>query len=58
MVDLPHKLKVSSRTVTNRSRKLEEEQVIAGYTVRLRPESEPDRICAWTGITVEGNRTR
>ena len=49
MADLAHKLKVSRGTVTNRIRKLEDEQVIAGYTVRLRPELKPDRIRAWTG---------
>ena len=58
MADLAHKLKVSRGTVTNRIRKLEDEQVIAGYTVRLRPESEPDRIRSRMGVTVEGNRTR
>ena len=58
VADLAHKLKVSRGTVTNRIRKLEDEQVIVGYTVRLRPESEPDRIRAWMGVTVEGNRTR
>ena len=29
-----------------------------GYTVRLKPESEPERIRAWMGVQVEGNRTR
>ncbi len=58
VADLAHKLKVSRGTVTNRIRRLEDEQVIVGYTVRLRPESEPDRIRAWMGVTVEGNRTR
>ena len=58
VADLAHKLKVSRGTVTNRIRKLEDQQVIVGYTVRLRPESEPDRIRAWMGVTVEGNRTR
>ena len=57
VADLAHKLKVSRGTVTNRIRKLEDQQVIVGYTVRLRPESEPDRIRAWMGVTVEGNRT-
>ena len=56
--DSAHKLKVSRGTVTNRIRKLEDQQVIVGYTVRLRPESEPDRIRAWMGVTVEDNRTR
>ena len=58
VADLSHKLKVSRGTVTNRIKKLEDEQVIVGYTVRLRPESEPDRIRAWMGVTGEGNRTR
>lgn len=34
---LAHRLGVSRGTVTNRLRKLEDEQVIVGYTVRLRP---------------------
>lgn len=54
---LAHKLGVSRGTVSNRLRKLEDEQVIVGYTVRLRPEAEPDRIRAWAGILVEGNQT-
>ena len=58
VADLAHKLRVSRGTVTNRIKKLEDEQVIVGYTVRLRPESEPERIRAWMGVTVEGNRTR
>ena len=56
--DLAHKLKVARGTVTNRIRKLEDQQVIVGYTVRLRPESEPDPIRAWMGVTVEDIRTR
>ena len=58
VADLAHKLAVSRGTVTNRIRKLEDQQVIVGYTVRLRPEAEPERIRAWMGIMVEGNRTR
>jgi len=58
VADLAHKHKVSRGTVTNRLRKLEDQQVILGYTVRLRPESQPERIRAWMGIQVEGNQTR
>ena len=58
VADLAHKLKVSRGTVTNRLRKLEDQQIIVGYTVRLRPEAEPERIRAWMGILVEGNQTR
>jgi DNA-binding Lrp family transcriptional regulator len=53
---LAAKLKVSRGTVTNRLRRLEDEQVIVGYTVRLRPDA--DRIRAWMGVVVEGNQTR
>ncbi len=58
IADLAHKLGVSRGTVTNRLRKLEDTQVIVGYTVRLRPEAEPERIRAWMGVLVEGNQTR
>jgi DNA-binding Lrp family transcriptional regulator len=58
VADLAHKLKVSRGTVTNRLRKLEDQQVILGYTVRLRPDAEPGRIRAWMGVLVEGNQTR
>ena len=55
---LAHKLKVSRGTVTNRIARLEREGVIVGYTVRLRPDSQPNDIRAWTSIAVEGNQTR
>ncbi len=55
---LAAKLRVSRGTVTNRLRKLENEHVIVGYSVRLRPEAEPELIRAWMGVVVEGNQTR
>ena len=55
---LASKLEVSRGTVTNRLRKLEDGQVIVGYSVRLRPDAEPDQIRAWTGVRIEGNQTR
>ena len=55
---LAAKLGVSRGTVTNRLRKLEDDQVIVGYTVRLKPEAEPNYIRAWMGVLVEGNQTR
>ena len=55
---LAAKLGVSRGTVTNRLRKLGDEQVIVGYSVRLRPDAEPNQIRAWTGVVVEGNQTR
>ena len=58
VADLAHKLGVSRGTVSNRLRKLEDAQVILGYTVRLRPEARPERIRAWMGVLVEGNHSR
>jgi DNA-binding Lrp family transcriptional regulator len=55
---LSHKLGVSRGTVTNRVKRLEDSGVITGYTVRLRPDSEPDQITAWMSISVDGNQTR
>jgi DNA-binding Lrp family transcriptional regulator len=55
---LAAKLGVSRGTVTNRLRKLEDEHVIVGYSVRLRPDAEPNQIRAWMGVLVEGNQTR
>ena len=55
---LAGKLGVSRGTVSNRLRKLEDEQVIVGYTLKLRPDAEPNQIRAWMGVLVEGNQTR
>jgi DNA-binding Lrp family transcriptional regulator len=55
---LAQKLGVSRGTVSNRLRKLEDEHVIVGYTLQLRPDAEPDQIRAWMGVLVEGNHTR
>lgn len=55
---LAGKLKVSRGTVSNRIRRLEDNSVIVGYTVRLRPDVKQSEIKAWMSIAVEGNQTR
>ena len=55
---LAQKLGVSRGTVTNRITRLEDAGVIVGYTVRLRPDAEPNEIHAGMSIAVEGNETR
>jgi DNA-binding Lrp family transcriptional regulator len=55
---MAHRLGVSRGTVTNRIAKLEAAGVIVGYTVRLRPDVQPNQISAWMSIAVEGNQTR
>ena len=58
VASLAHRLKVSRGTVTNRIARLEDEGIIVGYTVRLRPDSRPNEIRAWMSIIVAGNETR
>ena len=55
---LAAKLGVSRGTVSNRLRKLEDGQMIVGYTLRLRPDAEPNQIRAWMWVLVDGNQTR
>lgn len=55
---LAHRLGVSRGTINNRLSKLEQSGVIVGYTVRLRPDAQPNEISAWMSIAVEGNQTR
>jgi DNA-binding Lrp family transcriptional regulator len=55
---LAHRLGVSRGTVSNRITKLEDAGVIVGYTVRLRPDAQPNEIRAWMSVAVEGNETR
>ncbi|AVP95729.1 AsnC family transcriptional regulator [Ahniella affigens] len=56
IAELAAKLKVARGTITNRIAKLEQSGVIVGYTIKLRPDANPDEIRAWTGIAVEGNQ--
>ncbi len=55
---LAAKLGVSRGTVSNRLRRLEDQHVIVGYSVRLRPDAEPNQIRAWMAVRIEGNQTR
>ena len=55
---LAARLQVSRGTVTNRIRRLEDDGIIVGYTVRLRPDVQHNAIKAWMSIAVDGNQTR
>jgi DNA-binding Lrp family transcriptional regulator len=50
------KLGVARGTVQNRLGRLEAHGMIVGYTVRLRPQVEEQRVGALMTIAVEGNR--
>jgi len=54
---LAQRLKVSRGTVQNRLDKLEANGTIVGYTVRLKPQVQAQRIRAWMTVAVDGNRT-
>ena len=50
-------LHVARGTVQNRLARMEKEGTIAGYTVKLKPQDEDQRIRALMTVAVEGNRT-
>lgn len=54
---LASKVGVARGTVSHRLRRLEERNIIVGYTLQLRPSSEPSHMRAWMAIQVDGNRT-
>lgn len=56
VAELAQVLGVSRGTITNRMARLQRDGVIVGYTVKLRPDSTPDEIRAWTSIRVEGRQ--
>ncbi len=58
IASLAKKLGVARGTVQNRLARLEEEGIIVGYTVRLKPQAEAHGIRAVMTIAVEGNRTQ
>ncbi len=56
VVALAKKLRVARATVQNRIARLEQEGVIVGYTLRLKPEEEVPQIRAIMSLAVESNR--
>jgi DNA-binding Lrp family transcriptional regulator len=54
---LSKKLRVARGTVQNRLTRLEADGTIVGYTVRVKPQEEAQRIRALMTVAVEGNRT-
>lgn len=50
-------LGVARGTVQNRLARMEADGVIVGYTVKLKPQAEDQRVRALMTVAVEGNRT-
>jgi DNA-binding Lrp family transcriptional regulator len=57
VASLAKTLRVARGTVQNRLTRMEADGTIVGYTVRLRPQVEEQRIRALMTVAVEGNRT-
>jgi DNA-binding Lrp family transcriptional regulator len=56
VVTLAKQLRVARATVQNRIARLEENGVIVGYTIKVKPAAEKHRIRALMSIAVEGNQ--
>lgn len=56
VTDLAAKVKVSRATIQKRIELMEEQGVITGYTIRVKPTFEQNMIRAWMNIMVEGNK--
>ncbi len=57
VASLAKALRVARGTVQNRIAKMEADGTIGGYTVRLKPQMEDQRVRALMTVAVEGNRT-
>lgn len=53
---LAKQLKVARGTVQNRLRRLEQEGIVVGYTLRLRPQTELPGVRAMMCVASDGNR--
>jgi DNA-binding Lrp family transcriptional regulator len=51
---LARRLKLSRGTVQNRIDRLTADGTISGFTIRLRPDAEPERVRAITMVAVDG----
>ncbi|RLM18073.1 AsnC family transcriptional regulator [Brenneria alni] len=58
VTEISTRIKVSRATVQKRMEHLEKEGIISGYTIRIKPENEKNRIHAWMSIAVEGARQK
>ena len=57
MASLARALKVSRGTVQNRIDRMVDKGIILGFTLKVRPEADIDRVRAIMAITVDGERS-
>ena len=57
VMECSKRLGVARGTVQNRLARMEKDGTIVGYTVKLKPQDEDQRIRALMTVAVEGNRT-
>lgn len=56
ITELANRLKVSRATVQKRMEALEQDGIITGYTIKVKPGVEHNRIRAWMNVAVEGTK--
>ena len=56
ITEIANKVRVSRATVQKRIEALEAQGIITGYTIRIKPGVEHNRIRAWMSVAVEGTK--
>lgn len=56
ITDIANKVQVSRATIQKRIEYMENQGIITGYTIRIKPLFEKTLIRAWMNIMVEGNK--
>lgn len=58
ITDIAMKLHISRSTIQKRIEYMENNGIISGYTVKIRPNFNQNVIRAWMNIMVEGNKAQ
>jgi DNA-binding Lrp family transcriptional regulator len=58
ITDLATRMKVSRATVQKRMEALEAQGIITGYTIKIKPGVEQNKIRAWMNVAVEGTKAQ
>ena len=56
ITEIAQKTRTSRATVQKRIEYMETTGIITGYTVRIKPNANPNKVQAWMSIMVEGNK--